>query len=525
MYQHLRLLRSRRENLQSIMPDMYRELSRLAESDDYPFHMPGHKRNVMSTPIEGAFRCDITEIEGFDNLHDESGIILEAEERANSLYGADSTFFLINGSTSGVLSAVSATVPQHGVILAARGSHKSLYHAAYLKNLDIRYLPIKINNNYNIPEGYRAEDIQPYLTDDVSAVFITSPTYEGKCSDIEAIAKLCHERNIPLIVDAAHGAHFGFGKKCSEQNKENAAPAASAEINGYTESKEYTDVPESAVRLGADIVIHSVHKTLPSMTQTALIHVTGDLVNREMLKRFLRIYQSSSPSYVLMASIDRCMAEMEQSGDKYIANLLKYRNMISEETRELKNIFIPGVKEVPDPCKILITDASGTMTGQQIYDILREEYALQFEMAGEKIALAIITGSDREDGIKRLIEALKEIDKKIELEAKDHNTDPKEEPKEAIFLRAIPKRGMTITKAWDAKKEKVRIEEAVGLCAGDFINLYPPGIPMIVPGEIFSEDIAEEIKRYRKGGLNLQGIEPGEGADDIFVFIATDRKE
>ena len=123
------------------MPELYRELEKLADSDMYPFHMPGHKRNELSTPLKGAFRCDITEIDYFDNLHDESGIILEAEERANRLYGADQTYFLVNGSTSGVLTAVSAAVKRNGTILAARGSHKSFYHAVYLRNINIKYLP------------------------------------------------------------------------------------------------------------------------------------------------------------------------------------------------------------------------------------------------------------------------------------------------------------------------------------------------------------------------------------------------
>ena len=290
------------------MPDLYQELIRLAESDMYPFHMPGHKRNCLSTPLEGAFRCDITEIDGFDNLHDEAGIILQAEERANSLYGADKTYFLVNGSTSGVLAAVSTAVHKGGTVLAARASHKSFYHAAYLRDLDIRYLPDNTEKELNIPGRYSAKDVENCLTDDVEAVFITSPTYEGKCSDIRGIAEACHKRGIALIVDEAHGAHFGFGKEYSD-------------AKGGFEA-----LPKSAVSEGADLVIHSTHKTLPSMTQTALIHVQGNIVDKGLLKRFLRIYQSSSPSYVLMSSIDLCMKEMEEKGDEFVRNLLKYRN-------------------------------------------------------------------------------------------------------------------------------------------------------------------------------------------------------
>ncbi len=493
------------------MHDLYHELISLAESDNYPFHMPGHKRNTMSTPFEGAFRCDITEIDGFDNLHDESGLILDAEKRANKLYGAKETFFLVNGSTCGVLSAVSAAVPMGGTILAARGSHKALYHAAYIRNLDIKYLPYKINSKFEIPEAYTAEDIRPYLSKDIAAVFITSPTYEGKSSDIAEISKLCHENNIPLIVDAAHGAHFGFGNTNNTDKKEKS-------------STDYTFVPESAVTQGADIVIHSVHKTLPSMTQTALIHINGELIDGALVKRYLRIYQSSSPSYILMASIEQCMEEMDKNGAEYIDKLLSFRNHIAEETRELKNIYIPGKSEIDDPCKVLITDVSGTMTGQQIYDILREEYALQLEMAGQKIALAIITGSDRLEGIKRLTEALKAIDSKIETIKESEKSvasssfDHNKEEKEPLY-RDIPRKELSLTNAWNSECELVAIEEAQGRCSGEFINLYPPGIPIIVPGEVFSKEIIDEIKSCQKKGLNLQGCLYNKDDEEIFVEV------
>ena len=183
------------------MPDLYQELIKLAESEMYPFHMPGHKRNLESTPMKGAFRCDITEIDDYDNLHDAKGIILEAQQRANRIYGADETFFLVNGSTGGVLSAVSAAVCEGGKILAARGSHRSFYNAAYLRGLKVKYLPYKVSSRYGIPEIYRAEDVEQEIDDDTQAVFITSPTYEGKCSDIRDIAEVCHRHGIPLVVD------------------------------------------------------------------------------------------------------------------------------------------------------------------------------------------------------------------------------------------------------------------------------------------------------------------------------------
>ncbi len=470
----------------------------------YPFHMPGHKRNLESTPMKGAFRCDITEIDGFDNLHDESGIILEAQERANKLYGSDKTYFLVNGSTSGVLSAVSAALKEGETILAARGSHKSFYNAAYLRHLNIKYLPYKIDSRYGIPESYTKEDIIGSITEDVKCVFITSPTYEGKCSDIKAIADACHEKNIPLIVDAAHGAHFGF------KGDEDFAGA------------EYQSIPYSAVKLGADLVIHSVHKTLPSMTQTALLHVQGNLIDRDRLKRFLRIYQSSSPSYILMSSIDLCIKEIQENGREFVDNLLKYRNKIQIATAKCRCLEIPGKSAIDDAAKVLIYVRNGTMTGQALYDILREEYNLQLEMAGDKYALAIISGWDTNEGIDRLISAVLEIDARLaaddrqkdgsahkSCDNKHSNTEEcykaKDDSTYDLECR-LPEVAMSIGIAWDAETENVAFNDAEGRISAEFVNLYPPGIPLIAPGEVFSKEIIDEIVHYLDEGMNVQGL-------------------
>ena len=482
------------------MPELYRELNKLADSEMYPFHMPGHKRNLESTPMKGAFRCDITEIDDFDNLHAEEGIILEAQERANRLYGAEKTFFLVNGSSCGVLAAVSAAVREGGRILAARGSHKSFYHGAYLRRLDIGYLPYKQDDRYGIPDSYTAEDVKKALDqgdETPQAVFITSPTYEGKCSDVAGIAKVCHERGIPLIVDAAHGAHFGLRR-----------------TQGYGENG--LGVPDSAVHQGADIVIHSVHKTLPSMTQTALIHVQGKLVDLGLLKRFLRIYQSSSPSYVLMSSIDLCMKEIEENGEEFFSKLLYYREKIQKETAGCRHLQVVGRNDIEDPAKVLIFVNKHAMTGQKLYDILREEYLLQLEMAGNYYALAIISGWDKEAGIDRLITAIKEIDDRIIDNPEGEETS---QQCEVVSKSLLPEVAVPLYEAWDAVKEKVNLEKAAGRVSGEFINLYPPGIPILAPGEVVSGEIITQLKGYLDKKMNLQGVDISEdGGGTISVL-------
>jgi arginine/lysine/ornithine decarboxylase len=235
------------------------------------------------------------------------------------------------------------------------------------------------------------------------------------------------------------------------------------------------------------------------MTQTALIHVQGRLVDKALLKRFLRIYQSSSPSYVLMASIDLCMKEMQERGKEFSEKLLGYRNKIQEKTKGCSILKIPGLSELQDPAKVLIYADTETMTGQQLYDILREDYLLQLEMAGEHYALAIITGWDTEEGIERLIKAICEIDENLQKKAGARIIAADEK-------YSIPEREMSLQKAWDSERETVSLNLAEGRISVDFVNLYPPGIPLIVPGEVIGEDLIKDIERYIAEGLNVQGI-------------------
>lgn len=473
------------------MPEIYDSLNKLNKSDYYPFHMPGHKRNIQDNYLEKIAGIDITEINGFDNLHDAAGIILNAEKRANSLYGSDETFFMVNGSTGGVLSAVSAVTDTGDTILVARNSHRSLYHTAYLKHLKLKYIYPKIIDSLDAAGKVDPEDIESEIDVSVKAVFVTSPTYEGVISDIGAIAEITHKHGIPLIVDEAHGSHFGFSDK----------------------------VPDGAVHQNADIVIHSIHKTLPSLTQTALLHVQGKLVNREKLKRYLQIYQSSSPSYIFMASIDSCMDMIAGRREDWFNRLIRYRNELQTQTADCKYLYIADTNVIQDPCKIVIVTKKSCYDGQQLYNILEEKYHLQLEMAGMTYAIAIITGNDRNSGIARLIKAIREIDTEISEEMHSENAVKVNFFGEIFRQRdKFPTGVLTIADAWDVSKEKILLKSAKGRIAAGFVNLYPPGIPLIVPGERYSEALVMQIQLYISANMNIQGTEVDENGE-IQVFV------
>lgn len=482
------------------MDYLYDSLKTYCGEDYYPFHMPGHKRRMAG--LADPFSFDITEIEGFDNLHHAEGILLEAQERANRLYGAKQTWFLVNGSTAGILSAIGTCVPE-GEILMARNSHKAAYHGVYLNRLKAVYLYPKRRGEINGP--ITARDVEQALEahPQVRAVYLTSPTYDGVVSEVEAIAKLAHNRGIPLIVDEAHGAHFGM----------------------------HPFFPESAVRQGADIVIHSIHKTLPSLTQTALLHVNGELADRRRLKKLLGIYQTSSPSYVLMASMDQCVRLMQEQGKELMEAFAGRLKRFRESVRDLR---ILEIIDTDDPSKILIsvknamTDpGSEGWNGHRLCCVLREKYHLELEMEAGSYGLALTSVADEEEGFYRLAEALHEIDAEMEKELvntierpgnmdkqnrqwMENEGDPKqaqEEFRQKYQMFTENQNCMTIAQAEMAQQEKFRLQDCAGRISGEYVYLYPPGIPLVVPGERISADMLELWEAYRRNGYALQGPE------------------
>lgn len=455
-----------------------KKLKEYAKSDMYPFHMPGHKRRFS---FDGnPYEIDITEIDGFDNLHQSREILLEVQKKTAHLYGAKESFYLVNGSTCGILAAISASVKRGGKLLMARNCHKSAYNAVFLRELQAAYL-FPEETTLGVQGQITVQEVEKRLQEnpDAEAIFITSPTYDGVVSDIKSIAEVVHKYEIPLIIDAAHGAHLGFAK-------------------GF---------PENPVKLGADIVIESVHKTLPAFTQTAVLHVCSDRISLENIRKYLGIYETSSPSYILMAGIERCMEYMEYEGRRDLEILRKNLDHFYDEVKDLENIKVVKKEDFDaieaygfDESKILIFSKNAQVTGTDIYQILLEEYHLQMEMVSGQYVLAFCSLRDSKEGFERLAQALKEIDKS------------------SIFLKSgkwkwqkrniYQKREqlLPIYKAEEMDKKVVIFEEAVNKISGEYIYLYPPGIPMLVPGEKITEDVIQDIKASEDAGLTVEGL-------------------
>ena len=462
--------------------NLYDRLLQYQSSEMYPFHMPGHKRR--KDDFANPFLIDITEIEGFDNLHHAEGILKDAQDRAAALYHSEETYFLVNGSTCGILAAVSACMTRGGKILMARNCHKAAYHAAYLRGLDIEYLYPEKEDIFGINGGIHEDIVEKALEEfqDIQAVMITSPTYDGVVSNVEKIAQIVHRKGIPLIVDEAHGAHFGF--------------------------HEY--FPKSSVEMGADLVIHSLHKTLPSLTQTALLHVNGNRVDRECLRRFLDIYQTSSPSYVFMAGMDSCVCLLEKRGGELFESLRRNLEVFYKQTESLGCIYLAnhglmgksGIHDF-DRSKLVISARNAGFTGNQLANLLRKRYHLELEMAGGSYGLALTSISDTEEGFLRLSEALKEIDACLE------NKIEKNTEKSTLTIEDIVIKNEVwcrIHEALESPGESVLLEKAEGKICREFVYLYPPGIPMLVPGEIISREVLGKIRRLVREGYSVQGM-------------------
>ena len=525
----IKILNYRKEK----QPGLLERLTEYAGSDAYPFHMPGHKRREIPDGIPGGFPdpygIDITEIDGFDNLHHAEGILKDAMETAAAIYGADRSWYLVNGSTCGILSAVFAATENGGKLLTARNCHKAVYHAICLNRLEAEYLYPEEITEFGINGGIRAEDVRKALEKDamrcagnsgdvrgkttkIQAVLITSPTYEGVVSDIRAIADAAHEYGIPLIVDEAHGAHLEFADQCHS-------------------------FPKSALEYGADIVVQSLHKTLPCFTQTAILHVKGKLVDQDRISRYLSMFQTSSPSYLFMAGMERCIRYMDGDGRN---GMVRYEKRLEHFMERMEGLQVLEVldREICwkyrtvagwDPSKIVVsTMRAEDFHGEELAETLRRKYHLEMEMTAPEYVIAMTSLMDTEEGFERLGTALLEIDGAlrhcVESEQQKEKGESKEKercdtPEATESKVSHPIRRMLICEAMDADTERTAFQDTVGKVSAEFVYLYPPGIPIIAPGEVFTDAIVEKIVAYKAAGLLVQG--PADPDADVILTCQT----
>lgn len=457
---------------------MKRELCDYCGGDAYPFHMPGHKRQLHNDKI--PYNIDITEIDGFDNLHHPEGLIRELEQKAARLYHAEQAFLLVNGATGGILSAIRAVTHRNDRVIMARNCHTSVYHAMELLGLRPVYL-MPEPDKYDIYGAIDSCEVEKLLCDypDTRLVIITSPTYEGICSDIQTIAGICRRHNARLLVDEAHGAHFPF----------------------------HPAFPHNAMQCGADLSVVSLHKTMPALTQTALL-LTSDETMVQPLRSASAIFQTSSPSYVLMASIETALNYPQQHPrvfDEYVNRLHDFVNAVSS-MRHLR--LLPRNQSNVDCSKLMISTFGTNISGIQLADILRKNYDIEVEMAALHYVIAMTSVCDTPEGFDRLKNAVLDIDSQCSFN--ENNcvlTLPSEIPNRSCYsceTEAMPKR-------------PVPFSESTGAVSAEDIFAYPPGIPLIVKGEVVTQTMLKTINQLSGRGVNIISSE-NSYPDSLFII-------
>ncbi len=348
-----------------------------------------------------------------------------------------------------------------------------MYNAIELNFLEPIYLKPNINQ-YGIEEEISVEEIQTKIeqNQDIKLVVITSPTYEGVISNIKEIAKIAHRYSIPVLVDEAHGAHLNFDENL----------------------KQY-----EALNSGADIVIQSLHKTLPALTQTAIMHINSEFVDKKKIETQLAIFETSSPSYILMSSIEECLNILENQGKELFKEYNKRLEKFYEETKSLEKLKILGNivvdKLVYDKGKIVVITNETNITGKELANILRNKYKIEVEMSAINYIIAMTSICDSEENFKRLITALKDIDNQVE-HTKTNEID---------YIVNIPEKAMSINQAIFAEKsELINIEDARNKISKEYVWVYPPGIPLITPGEIFDQTIIDKLLQFEASNIEVR---------------------
>lgn len=475
---------------------IYEKLKEYAKSDAYPFHMPGHKRKVDW--ISNVYDIDITEIDGFDDLHHADGILEECMARMAKAVGAKKSYYIVNGSTCGILAAIYAACPQGAAVAVARNTHKSVAHAIMLRGLKPTYIYPQNVDNLCISGQVIHKDVEKAYeqSPEIAAVILTSPTYEGIVSNIRQIADVVHTHGGVLIVDEAHGAHL---------------PYANHDAN-----REDTHLPYSAVREGADIVIQSLHKTLPCLTQSAALHICSDRVSVKKIERALHIFETSSPSYVLMAGMDLCVRYMQGEGQKKLQMLTDRLQLFYERSKSWKQLWFlyPKIKSagtlgipIADYTKIVFGAKGYKNAGRKLHEILRDRYHLQPEMSAPDYVILMTMLTDTEEGFLRLEAALSEINDELECSSLVWERTTSAYPSAFVPLELV----MLPLEAAEAPVIQVPFFESVGKISAETVYVYPPGCPFLMPGEKISEELLEIVRYYRTSGMELYGMEDETG--------------
>jgi arginine/lysine/ornithine decarboxylase len=476
------------EKTQSIQNEtpLFDALKKYVENDTIPFHVPGHKKgNGMDTEFkdfmgDDMFKIDVTVFKLVDSLHHPTGPIKKAQELAAKAYGSKATFFSIHGTSGAIQAMVMSTVNPGDTIIVPRNVHKSITSGIILSGATPVYMQPELDKKLGIAHGVTPEVVRQTLeaNPDAKAVLIINPTYYGVATDIKEIAKIVHGFGIPLIVDEAHGPHLGFNDK----------------------------LPISAIEAGADMCAQSTHKIIGSLTQGSLLHVNSDRISIGRVQQVLNLLHTTSPSYILMASLDCARRQIALYGKDLLNKSITLANYARDEINKIPGFYCFGSEILKqegvfslDPTKLTITCRDLGISGYDLDMILSTKYHIQMEMSDLYSVLAVGSFGDSKENMDKLISSLKEISMKY--------FGKSTIKQDYLDIPSIPEKVLSPRDAFYSNKVSKPLLESENMISGEFLLAYPPGIPILCPGEKITKEIIDYVLQLKNAGLYVQGTE------------------
>lgn len=456
------------------------------------FHMPGHRGGPGADPRiaqvigRDVFAMDVTGVLGLDDLHQPRGVIAQALELAAEAFGADRSFFLVNGTSSGVVAMILSACDPGDKLIVARNVHKSIVSGLILSGVTPVYVRPQVDAEFGIALGVTPQAVQEALDrhPDARGVLLVSPTYHGVVSDLPEIARIVHERGKVLLVDEAHGPHFSF----------------------------HEALPLTALECGADACAQGAHKMLSAFTQASILHIRGDRIDAGRVQAVLRLLQSTSASYLLMSSIDTARMQMATTGRELLEQALELAERLRERLRGVPGLATFGADPAGragvfglDPTKVTVSVRDLGIPGSKVEGWLREAGPIQAEMSDLFYVLFIVGYANSPDDVERLAETLSYLANHAEA----YRTPESERLLEAAGKLAahafLPRVEVSPREAFFARHRSVPLERAAGAVAGEVVTCYPPGIPILCPGERVGEEVVDYLILVREAGLAVSG--------------------
>ncbi|MGJ7910528.1 aminotransferase class I/II-fold pyridoxal phosphate-dependent enzyme [Neobacillus sp. LXY-1] len=465
-----------------------------AKRNPVQFHIPGHKKGAGMDPEfrqfigDNALSIDLINIGPLDDLHHPKGMIKRAQDLAAEAFGADHTFFSVQGTSGAIMTMVMAVCGPEDKIIVPRNVHKSVMSAIVFSGAIPVFIHPEIDKELGISHGITPEAVERALIEhpDAKGVLVINPTYFGISADLKKIVEIAHSYKVPVLVDEAHGVHIHF----------------------------HDELPLSAMQAGADMAATSVHKLGGSMTQSSILNVKEGLVSVNHIQSILSMLTTTSTSYLLLASLDVSRKQLVQKGKELISSTIELAQSIRKRINQIEHLHCAGEEILTseaifdyDPTKLIISVKDLGLTGYEVEKWLRQRHNIEVELSDLYNILCIVTFGDTDYEGDLLVNALKEL--ADECEHRAEKTEPVE-----VLLPEIPLLALTPRDAFYSETEVIPFEDSVGRIIAEFVMVYPPGIPILIPGEIISKENLHYIKENLEAGLPVQGPE-----DDEIKFI------